>query len=246
MKEKIVLVTGGTGDIGNEICKTLSKNGYSVCVHFHKRKEVADEIIKKLNENGTENFSVQGDLSTNEGIESFSGEILKMGLKFYGIVNNAGIAFHGSRKLEKIPDDVFTKVVFKDMISPVLLIKKLKNVIEDGGSIVNVTSAAGIRVGYIPLPYAMSKAGLIHATRVLAQLLAPKIRVNSVAPGFIDSDMTKPVKENKAFYEMLLSQTPAGRFGLPEEVAEVVYFLISEKNSFITGQTIIVDGGITL
>ncbi|MGP6221081.1 SDR family NAD(P)-dependent oxidoreductase [Caldiplasma sukawensis] len=246
MNQKIVLVTGGTGGIGNEICKKLSKNGYSVCLHFHSRKEIAEEMIKKMNENGTENFSVQGDLSAIEGIESFSEEIQKLGLKFYGIVNNAGIAYQGSRKLEKIPDDVFTKVVFMDMLSPVLLIKKLKHLIEDRGSIVNVTSAAGIRAGYIPLPYAMSKAGLIHATRSLAELLAPNIRVNSVAPGFIETDMTKLLKENKAFYEMLLSQTPAGRFGLPEEVAEAVYFLISEKSSFITGQTVIVDGGITL
>ena len=242
---KVALVTGGTRGIGRAILLALCGEGAECIFSYTKNHELAESVAKELQGAGRRALSVQLDVRDFEGakllVERAKSEFGKIDI----LVNNAGIT--RDKSLMMMTKDDWSEVIDTDLTgvfntSRASIITFLK---QKSGNIVNVSSMSGIH----PLPgqanYAAAKAGVIGFTKSLAKEIAPyNIRVNAVAPGFISSDMTASLNEN--YRRRLHDMIPAGRFGTPEEVAEVVLFLLCDESRYITGEVIQIDGGLGL
>lgn len=242
---KVALVTGGTRGIGRAILLALCGEGAECIFSYTKNRELAESVSKELQGAGRRALSVQLDVRDFEGakllVERAKSEFGKIDI----LVNNAGIT--RDKSLMMMTKDDWSEVIDTDLTgvfntSRASIITFLK---QKSGNIVNVSSMSGIH----PLPgqanYAAAKAGVIGFTKSLAKEVAPyNIRVNAVAPGFISSDMTASLNEN--YRRRLHDMIPAGRFGTPEEVAEVVLFLLCDESRYITGEVIQIDGGLGL
>ncbi len=232
---KNVLVTGASRGIGKAVAQSLCSEGYKVYGVYNQSKEQAGQIHKELS-----NIEmVQCDLSDSTATERLVEELKTT--PFYAIINVAGIA--RSDNLAGFTDKDWAETLTVNFISPVKLILGLQASIEQGGSIINVTSCYGSLWGMdMSISYSATKAALSNVTKSLAvQLRERKIRANAVAPSIVDTDMT--AEDMPEMLDEVSRRTPVGRIATPEEVANVVCFLISDKASYVNAQTIIVDGG---
>lgn len=244
---KTVLVTGASGGIGNAIAYKFAINGHRVVAQYNKNKGGIDSLISKLESEGVKDavFSVQTDLLDIKSIDKMMQDVL---FRYGGVdvlVNNAGVGLYKliTETTEKEWDDIFAL----NMKSAYYITNKaLDYMIEKKcGKIVNVSSMWGIVGASMEVAYSASKSALIGYTKALAKELAPSnINVNCVCPGVIDTPMNASFSEQDLF--ALKEQTPLGRLGTPQDVAELVYFLSQECSSFITGQVISCDGGFIL
>jgi 3-oxoacyl-[acyl-carrier protein] reductase len=239
---KYALVTGGSRGIGRAICCKLAEMGFYVLVNYNSSPEEAEITLNQVREAGSDGEILKFDVSRQEEVEGAltSWQSRNEGKVIQVLINNAGIrkdALIMWMKNEEWADVLetnlngffyTTRFLIKDM-----LISKF-------GRIINVVSLSGIKGLPGQANYSAAKAGVIGATKALAQEVAKKnVTVNAVAPGFIQSDMTKDLDEAQ-----LKAMIPMNRFGKPEEVAEIVGFLAGEKSSYITGAVINVNGGL--
>ncbi|MCL5796493.1 MAG: 3-oxoacyl-ACP reductase FabG [Gammaproteobacteria bacterium] len=236
---KYALVTGGSGAIGEAICAALAQDGYHVVVHANQNIERAQTIAEKIVINGGAAeaicFDVANEQQTQEAIEK-----LLARFTIQVLVNNAGI--HDDAPLAGMTSEQWHRVIdvslngFYNVTQPLLLPMMATR----WGRIINVASVAGIMGNRGQANYAAAKAGLIGATKSLAQEIASRnVLVNAIAPGIITSPMT----ENTFNKETISRIVPQKRAGTPEEVANLVSFLASDKASYISGQVISVNGG---
>jgi len=244
MKRGFALVTGSSKGLGKAIAIELSKDGWNLILHYNSGKDAVKEVITACESHGSQTRTVRSDLSSLKGIDGLCEEIKGMGVSLSGIVNNAGISLPGN--IKTITPESWDRVQDLNVRAPVFIVNRLAGTMETPGSVVNVSSAAAIKAGLSFIAYEASKASLVHVTRSMAVTLAPGIRINSVAPGFVKTDINKSRWEDVSFYEKVSGMTLLGRWGNPEDVAKTVRFLMSEDASYITGQTLVVDGGITL
>lgn len=239
---KYALVTGGSRGIGKAVCVKLAAMGYHVLINYLQNKEEAQKTLRQVQEAGSDGDLLQFDVTDSSQVEAALSQWQEQHPEGYieVLVNNAGIRkdmlmmwmenSHWQDVLNTNLNGFFyaTRFVLKNM-----LVKKY-------GRIVNVVSLSGLKGLPGQVNYSAAKAGVIGATKALAQEIGKKrVTVNAVAPGFIKTDMTKDLNEDE-----LKNLIPLNRFGTPEEVAEVVCFLASEKASYITGETISVNGGL--
>lgn len=228
---KTVIVTGASRGIGKQIAITLSKAGYLVQGTYNSSKEEAETL--------TSEYGIifhQVDLSNRESTLKLIDELSQLSL--LAIINNAGI--WEKDNLEDMDIKVWDKIMELNVTAPLLLSMSLGKSIIEGGSIINIASTDGMIGAFGGLSYSASKATLINVTKSLGIHFGPKnIRVNAIAPGWINTAMVNEMPA-VASQEM----TPLKRNGKPEEIANVVEFLISEKASYINGETIVVDGGL--
>lgn len=242
---KVAIVTGGTRGIGRAILLTLCREGVSCAFTYASRSELADALVKDIESMGGRAIAERVDVRNYEGVRQFVDSVKYSFGRLDILINNAGITRDKSLFMMSIEDwmdviDTDLTGVFNVTRCCITTFLKQKR-----GIVVNISSSSGIH----PLPgqtnYASAKAGVIGFTKALAKEVAPyNIRVNAVAPGFVETDMTRNL--NEKYRERLITIIPAGRFGTPKEVARVVLFLCSDDASYITGQTIEIDGGLSL
>ena len=238
---KNALVTGGSRGIGRAICLKLTEMGYHILINYCSGVDDAKLTLAMIQQHGGSGELMQFNVASQQEVEKALDDWMQIHPDEYieVLVNNAGIrrdALLMWMKNEEWSDVISTNLGGFFYVTR-LLIKNM--LINKYGRIVNVVSLSGIKGLPGQTNYSAAKAGIIGATKALAQEVGKKrITVNAVAPGFIRTDMTKDLDE-----KMYKSIIPVERFGTPEEVAEVVGFLASEKASYITGEVISVNGG---
>lgn len=242
MNKKTVIVTGGSRGIGRAIAIKFASNNYNIVINYKSADTMAFDIKKELEDKyNIEVLLVKGDLSNEDDIKRIVEEAINKFNRIDVLVNNAGICKDCS--FEEKTKESFMNILDVNLIAPFLLCKYAsKHLIDSKGSIINITSTNGID-SYYPesLDYDASKAGLINLTKNLAMYFAPNVRVNAVAPGWTETDMTKdlePKYKKEEENNILLK-----RFASPSEIANVVYFLASDDASYINGEILKVDGG---
>ena len=242
---RVALVTGASRGIGAAIARVLADDGYAVAVNYAHSSDLAEGIAAEIIASGGSALAVQADVSDADAVAAmFSTVTAELG-PVTVLVNNAGITQDGL--LLRMGVDQWDEVLSTNLRSVYLCTKTaLKPMLRArSGRIISVSSISGIAGNPGQSNYAASKAGVIGFTKSIAKEVGSRgITVNAVAPGFIATDMTDALGE--AVTEGVTRQISLGRLGQPEEVASVVRYLASEDASYITGQTIVVDGGLAL
>jgi 3-oxoacyl-[acyl-carrier protein] reductase len=240
MKDKIILITGANRGIGHNILKKISNNGYTVI--GTSRSESGLENISNTLEN-TNGEGMIMDVTNQESIDQAVSNIKEKYGVIYGLVNNAGIT--QDNLLMRMTDKEWSSVIDTNLTS---LYRVTKSVVKDMmkarvGRIINIGSIVGLMGNAGQSNYSATKAGLLGFTKSLARELSSRnINVNSVSPGFIETDMTKALSSDQI--EALTKNIPLGRIASPEEVSNVINFLLSDESSYITGENINVNGGL--
>ena len=241
----IALVTGASRGIGAAIARSLADAGYGVAVNYAHSAELAEGLAAEIRTAGGSALAVQADVSDADAVAAMFATVTDELGPVTVLVNNAGITEDGL--LLRMGTDQWDRVLATNLRSVYLCTKAaLKPMLRArSGRIISVSSISGIVGNPGQSNYAASKAGVIGFTKSIAKEVGSRgITVNAVAPGFIATDMTDALGE--AVTESVTQQISLGRLGQPEEVASVVCYLASEDASYITGQTIVVDGGLAL
>ncbi len=243
LRDKVAIVTGGTRGIGRSIILALCREGADCAFTYAKDGSIAGSLAREVRNLGRRAMPFQLDVREFEGTKLFIEEVKQEFGRLDILVNNAGIT--RDKSLMMMDKNDWTEVIDTDLTgvfntTRACIITFLK---QKSGNIVNVSSVSGIH----PLPgqvnYAAAKAGVIGFTKSLAKEVAPyNIRVNAVAPGFIDTDMTAGFGEK--YKEKVMKMIPLDRFGAPDEVSQAVVFLLSDKSRYITGEVLQIDGGL--
>ena len=243
--EEFVVVTGSNKGIGKSIVRSLAENGSNIWACSRKKSE---EFTNFLNELRTNNSQIKinesyFDLSSIDDVKKMALEIINSGKKIVGLVNNAGMIHNASFQMTSTK--VFKEIFDVNFFSPALLTQYIiKNMlINKMGSIVNISSTAAFDSIEGRSAYSSSKAAMESLSKVIsAELGKFNIRINCVAPGITDTDMLKK-NHSKENLKIITENLSLERMGKPKEIADVVLFLLSKKSSYITGQTIRIDGG---
>jgi 3-oxoacyl-[acyl-carrier protein] reductase len=234
LEGRSALVTGASRGIGRAIAEELAKAGASVVVGYRSGKDEAEEVASAIG-----GRAVQADVASDEDARRLVDEAGELDV----LVNNAGVTRDGL--LARMPDDDWETVLRTNLYGAFHTCRAAARGMmrRRRGSIVNVTSVVGIHGNPGQTNYAASKGGLIGFTKALARELAPRgVRANAVAPGYIDTALTGVLPEDVT--AAILTNTPLGRLGEPHDVAGAVRFLCSDEASFITGEVLLVDGGL--
>lgn len=243
--EKTALVTGASRGIGRAIALALAAKGFAVALNYAGSHDAAEAVKKEIEEAGGKAFTIQGDVSKSEDVD----RIFKAVKDEFGgldvLVNNAGI--NRDALLIRMKESNWDDVIATDLKSDFLTTKAAAAMMmrKRKGSIINISSVVGIMGNIGQANYAAAKAGVIGLTKACAKEMAARnIRVNAVAPGFIETAMTDGIPEK--IREGMIASIPMGRMGQPEDIARAVCFLASDDSSYITGQVLVVDGGLVM
>ncbi len=242
---KTAIVTGGSRGIGEAITARFLEEGASVFSLSRSEGEKYGAFAETAEKNGASFVWIKTDISKKDDIAAAVEKVLKTASSVDILVNNAGITRDGL--IFRMKDEEWDDVIATNLTSAFALCRGISRTMikQRRGSIINISSVVGIMGNAGQSNYSASKAGLIGLTKSLAKEVAARgVRVNAVAPGFIDTSMTEKLGEKAR--EALAEMIPLKRTGKPEEIAEAVLFLASEKSSYITGQVLAVDGGMTM
>ncbi len=242
---QVALVTGASGGIGQGICTQLAADGFDIAIHYNSNEAKAAMVAEAVKELGRNAVILKADLSSSEGCKQLIAQCVESLGGLFALVNNAGITDDGL--LMRMSDEQYSGVMRANIDScfyctreaSAYMIKARK------GRIVNITSVVGIMGNAGQANYAASKAAMIGLTKACAKELGGRgICVNAVAPGFIETAMTHGLSDD--LKDKMKSSIALKRFGAPEDVANLVGFLCSDRAAYITGQVMVVDGGMVI
>ena len=241
LTNKVALITGGGTGIGRAIALQLASSGVNTALNYSRSEEDATTTSNECTALGAQSITCQADVANDSQVRKMVAAVVDQFGQLDILVNNAGCTFFVEMEdLEGLQEehwnrimDVNVKGLFQCSRAAYPELKKQK------GCIVNITSVAGLIGQGASVAYAASKAAAISVTKSLARVMAPEVRVNSIAPGIVQ---TRWVEGHEAPVNRLSQGTPLGRIALPADIAEVAHGLISQA-SFVTGQTVVVDGG---
>lgn len=244
-EKKVVFVTGASRGIGKEVALKFAEKGYDVVINYVSDKTDVEALKKEFAEKGADSLILKADVSKEEDVKDVVEKAIEKFGKIDVLVNNAGIT--RDNLLMRMSTEDFDKVIDINLKGTFLVTKAVTKYMmkKRCGSIVSLASVVGVVGNAGQCNYSASKAGIIGFTKSIAKELASRnIRANAVAPGFIETDMTSVLSETVK--ESIHNQIPLKRMGSSKEVAELIYFLGSEKSSYITGQVINIDGGMVM
>jgi NAD(P)-dependent dehydrogenase (short-subunit alcohol dehydrogenase family) len=243
---KVAIVTGGSRGLGRSMALALADGGAHVIIIdilISQAKEVAKEILRK----GVESLAIKADVTKPREVQKMVSQVMKHFGRIDILINNAGINIiapaenFAVKDWEKVLNINLKGVFLCSQVVGKVMIKQKK------GKIINIASIHGL-VGSIhhAVAYNSSKAGVINLTRALAiEWGKYNINVNAIAPGIIETDLTRKRLENKKYYKYWIDRTPLGRIGKPEDLIGALIYLSSGASNWLTGQTIVIDGGYT-
>lgn len=245
LKGKNVIVTGATRGIGREIALTLAENGANIAMNYRNLNSEVEDLINKIKSFGVDALAIKCDVSITEEVDNFVKEVKSHYNTIDVLVNNAGITKDGL--IIRMKEEDFDDVLDVNLKGTFNTTKSVSSIMvrQKYGKIINISSVVGIAGNAGQCNYAASKAGVIGFSKSVARELASRnINVNVVAPGYINTDMTKNLPDKVK--EEIIKSIPMKKIGDPKEVANLVLFLSSNLSDYITGQVINVDGGMVM
>lgn len=241
MNKKCVLVTGSSIGLGASIIRKYASMGYNTIITYNSHKDEAIELQKEINDKyNTESLVIKCDISKEKDIENLKNEIISKFNKLDVLVNNASIAVDTTFS-DKTKEN-YMKILEINLVGTFLVSKIMSTIMNDNSSIINISSTNGIDTYYeYSLDYDSSKAGIINLSHNLANYLSPKIRVNTICPGWINTPMNKDM--DMEFKKQEEDKILLKRFAEPNEIANLIYFISSDDASYINDSVIRIDGG---
>lgn len=244
-KEQVAVVTGASRGIGAATAVSLGDAGYTVAVLYKSNQAGAEKTVEKIQRNGGQARAYQLDVTDSTAVTAVTAQITAELGDISVLVNNAGVS--EQKLFADITDADWSNMLSVHLNGAFYLSRAVLPAMlhEKYGRIINIASMWGETGGSCEVHYSAAKAGLIGLTKALAKELAPSgITVNAVSPGAVETDMMKML--GREVCESVAEETPVGRLGRPEEIADAVCFLASEKAAYITGQVLSVNGGIVI
>lgn len=241
---KIAIVTGASKGIGAAIAKALGAAGAAVAVNYASSKEGADRVVKEITSKGGKAIAVKGDVSKAADVTKLFVETKEAFGAPDVLVNNAGI--YAFEPLENVTEAEFHREFNTNVLGPILTIQEaVKHFGPDGGSVINISSVASTSAPPNSVVYSATKGAVDTIARVLSKELgARKIRVNTIAPGGVETEGTRTIGViGSDFEKQIVAGTPLGRLGQPEDIAKVAVFLASDNARWLTGEKITASGG---
>ncbi len=242
---KKALVTGGSRGIGQGIALCLAKQGADVAVNYHSKAQEAEAVVAAIKALGRDSFAVQADVSDLESIRKMFEEIKSKWGKLNILVNNAGIL--QVKPFDQVTGEDWEMMIHTNLRGQYFCAQEAIKLMGQGGKIINLASisSGGVGIAYPQIShYTTSKGGVVGMTEALAVELGPKgINVNAIAPGGIETEMTKDSMADEKTKQAMLMQVPKRRMGKPEDIGAAAAFLASDEADYITGAVIYVDGG---
>ena len=246
LKDKTAVITGGVRGIGKAIAKAFCENGADVILCYRSNDAEAEKTAAELSGTGAQVRLVKGDVADPETAKKVA-ELVKTEFdkKVDILVNNAGIT--NDKLMMRMSDEDFTRVIDANLNGAFYMMKELSALMvkKKSGVIINMASVSGLKGNPAQVNYSASKAGIVGMTMSAAKELGRRgIRVNAIAPGFVETDMTAVLTDEQK--EAAAKNITLGRLGQPEDIANAALFLASDMGSYITGQVLTVDGGIIM
>ena len=245
LQDKVAMITGGSRGIGRATSLALAQAGAAVVINYRGNQAAADELVQMIEKTDGRAVAVQADVSQAEDVE----RLFKRCMETFGrldiLVNNAGVT--RDTLLLRMKETDFDTVINTNLRGTYLCTRAALRPMTKarGGRIINISSVVGLIGNAGQANYSAAKAGLIGFTKATAREMASRqITVNAIAPGYVDTEMTSGLGDQ--IKAAILENVPLGRLGTPEDIAGVVCFLASDMASYITGQTIVVDGGMVM
>jgi 3-oxoacyl-[acyl-carrier protein] reductase len=245
LEGQVAVVTGASKGIGAAIARALADEGASVVVNYSSSKQGADRVVAEISGRGGKAIAAQGDVSKQADIERLFSETKKAFGRLDILVNNAGV--YELAPLEEVTEDHFHKHFNLNVLGLLLTTKEaVKHMGPEGGSVINIGSVASSLRTANSTVYAATKAGVDAITGVLAKELGPrKIRVNSINPGMIETEGVHAAGfVGSDFQKMVEAQAPLGRMGQPDDIAPTAVYLASSDSKYMTGEAMLVSGGL--
>ncbi|HEX9939944.1 MAG TPA: SDR family oxidoreductase [Longimicrobium sp.] len=233
---KIGLVTGGAVRVGRAISLALASEGMRVIVHYNSSSGEADALVEEIRSSGGEAVAIGADLSRGDAVERLARQAAEAFGGVDVLVNNASV--FPPERLEETDEALWDRTLAVNLKAPFLLTRHLAATLrERRGQVVNLCDLAGVQTWAAYAAHGVSKAGLVHLTRVAARSLAPQVRVNGIAPGAV----LPPESMGEDELDALARSTPLKRIGSPEDVTRALLYLLHAE--YVTGEVLVVDGG---
>ena len=242
LENKVALITGGTSGLGKMMALALAKAGAFVWIA--SSRDNADETLQEIRQQGSNGSFVQVDVTSSAALEKIVSQILKASSRIDILVNAAGINLRTSA--EELTLNEWQKTIDINLTAPFFLSQLVADTMKKNnwGRIINIASLQSLRAFDNSIPYGASKGGVMQLTRALAQAYSKDgILVNAIAPGFFRTNLTESLFQDPDKLEALANKTMMGRNGEEKDIFGISVFLCSDANSYVTGQTVFLDGG---